>query len=138
MANDLRTLLNTAKAENPDALRDPAIRERVARLHTQIEYTRLLITRALSKVLKGEKGWPEVPFAKLQWGYISLWLAELALDVLGPTGALLKGAPGRDRRRRLGSGLRVAALHDDRRGPHRGAEEHHRRPRPEARALTPA
>jgi len=26
--------------------------------------------------------------------YISLWLAELALDVLGPTGALLKGAPG--------------------------------------------
>ena len=47
-----------------------------------------------SKVLKGEKGWPEVPLAKLQWGYISLWLAELALDVLGPTGALLKGAPG--------------------------------------------
>ena len=85
---------NTAKAENPDALRDPAIRERVARLHTQIEYTRLLIARALSKVLKGEKGWPEVPLAKLQWGYISLWLAELALDVLGPTGALLKGAPG--------------------------------------------
>ena len=44
--------------------------------------------------MKGEKGWPEVPLAKLQWGYISLWLAELALDVLGPTGALLKGAPG--------------------------------------------
>ncbi len=45
-------------------------------------------------MLKGEKGWPEVPLAKLQWGYISLWLAELALDVLGPTGTLLKGAPG--------------------------------------------
>ena len=81
-------------AENPDALRDPAIRERVAKLHIQIESTRLLIARALSKVLKGEKGWPEVPLAKLQWGYISLWLAELALDVLGPTGTLLKGAPG--------------------------------------------
>jgi alkylation response protein AidB-like acyl-CoA dehydrogenase len=94
MAQDLRTLLQTAKAENPEALRDPAIRERVARLHIQIESTRLLIARALSKVLKGEKGWPEVPLAKLQWGYISLWLAELALDVLGPTGTLLKGAPG--------------------------------------------
>jgi alkylation response protein AidB-like acyl-CoA dehydrogenase len=94
MAQDLRTLLQTARVENPDALRDPAIRERVARLHIQIEATRLLIARALSKVLKGEKGWPEVPLAKLQWGYISLWLAELALDVLGPTGALLKGAPG--------------------------------------------
>jgi len=94
MAQDLRALLQTARVENPDALRDPAIRERVAKLHIQIEATRLLIARALSKVLKGEKGWPEVPLAKLQWGYISLWLAELALDVLGPTGALLKGAPG--------------------------------------------
>jgi alkylation response protein AidB-like acyl-CoA dehydrogenase len=53
-----------------------------------------LIARALSKVLNGEKGWPEVPLAKLQWGYISLWLAELALDLLGPTGVLTKGAPG--------------------------------------------
>jgi alkylation response protein AidB-like acyl-CoA dehydrogenase len=83
----------TAKAENP-GVGDPAIRERVAELHMQIDFTRLLIARALSKVLKGEKGWPEVPLAKLQWGYISLWLAELALDILGPTGALLKGAPG--------------------------------------------
>ena len=138
MAQDLRTLLQTAKAENPDALRDPAIRERVAELHMQIDFTRLLIARALSKVLKGEKGWPEVPLAKLQWGYISLWLAELALDVLGPTGALLKGAPGRGRRRHVGPQLRVAALHDDRRRPHRGPEEHHRRPRPQARTLTPA
>jgi alkylation response protein AidB-like acyl-CoA dehydrogenase len=94
MAQDLRNLLQTARAENPDALHDPAIRERIAKLHIQIEATRLLIARALSKVLKGEKGWPEVPLAKLQWGYISLWLAELALDILGPTGTLLKGAPG--------------------------------------------
>jgi alkylation response protein AidB-like acyl-CoA dehydrogenase len=92
MAQDLRALLETAKVVNPEALRDPQIRDRVARLHTQIEFTRLLIARALSKVLKGEKGWPEVPLAKLQWGYISLWLAELALDVLGPTGTLLKGS----------------------------------------------
>jgi alkylation response protein AidB-like acyl-CoA dehydrogenase len=94
MAQDLRAVLQTAKAVNPDALRDPAIRDRVARLHIQIEYTRLLLMRALSKVLNGEKGWPEVPLAKLQWGYISLWLAELALDVLGPTSVLTKGAPG--------------------------------------------
>lgn len=94
MANELRALLETAKAVNPEALRDPAIRDRVARLHTQIEYTRLLIARALTKVLRGEKGFPEVPLSKLQWGYISLWLAELALDVLGPTSVLAKGAPG--------------------------------------------
>jgi alkylation response protein AidB-like acyl-CoA dehydrogenase len=94
MAADLRNLLETARVVNPAALEDPQIRDRVARLHTQIETTRLLLSRALSKVLQGDKGWPEVPLSKLQWGYISLWLAELALDVLGPTGALLKGAPG--------------------------------------------
>ncbi len=94
MANELRALLETAKAVNPDALRDPAIRDRVARLHTQIEFTRLLIARALTKVLRGEKGFPEVPLSKLQWGSISLCLAELALDVLGPTSVLTKGAPG--------------------------------------------
>ncbi len=94
MAQDLRNLVETARVVNPAALDDPQIRDRVARLHTQIETTRLLLARALSKVLQGEKGWPEVPLSKLQWGYISLWLAELALDVLGPTGALLKGAPG--------------------------------------------
>ncbi len=94
MAQELKAVLETAKSLNPAALDDPIIRDRVARLHTQIEFTRLLIARALSKVLNGEKGWPEVPLAKLQWGYISLWLAELALDVLGPVGALTKGAPG--------------------------------------------
>ena len=135
MANDLRTLLNTAKAENPDALRDPAIRERVARLHTQIEYTRLLIARALSKVLKGEKGWPEVPIAKLQWGYISLWLAGARARRARPHRRAAQGRARRDRRRRVGARLRVAALHDHRCRSHRGPEEHHRRPRPQARAL---
>ena len=56
-----------ARAVNPDALRDPELRERIARAHTDIEYTRLLNYRALSKILKGEPNWPEVPLAKLQW-----------------------------------------------------------------------
>ena len=85
-------------------------------------------------MLKGEKGWPEVPLAKLQWGYISLWLAELALDVLGPTGALLKGAPGAvdggmwarnyvwQRYTTIGAGPTEV-------------KKHHRRPRPQARTL---
>ncbi len=94
MANDLRQLLQTAKAVNPGALRDPLIRDRVGQLHTQIEFTRMLLERALSKVLQGEKGFPEVPLSKLQWGYISLWLAELAIDVLGPAGLVTKGGEG--------------------------------------------
>ena len=60
---------------------------------TQLELTRLLNARALSKILKGEKNWPEVPLAKLQWSYLSQTIAELGVDVLGPTGVLTKGGP---------------------------------------------
>ncbi len=65
----------------------------LARAHTDVEYTRLLNYRALSKVLKGEPNWPEVPLAKLQWSHLAQTLAELAVDLLGPAGVLARGGP---------------------------------------------
>jgi alkylation response protein AidB-like acyl-CoA dehydrogenase len=93
MAADLRAMISAARAVNPDALDDPSIRERVARLYTEIELTKLLNYRALTKIIKGQKNWPEVPLAKLQWSYLAQALAELALDLLGPNGLLAKGSP---------------------------------------------
>jgi alkylation response protein AidB-like acyl-CoA dehydrogenase len=93
MAADLRSMIAATRSVNPDALDDPDVRERIARAYTQIEFTRLLNARALSKVLKGEKTWPEVPLAKLQWSHLSQYLAELAVDMLGPSGLLLRGGP---------------------------------------------
>jgi alkylation response protein AidB-like acyl-CoA dehydrogenase len=93
MRIELDNLIETARTQNPAALEDPEIRERIARLWTQLELTRLLNARALSKILKGEKNWPEVPLAKLQWSYLSQTIAELGVDVLGPTGVLAKGGP---------------------------------------------
>ncbi len=93
MRIELDNLIATAREQNPDALEDPGIRDRIARLWTQLELTRLLNARALSKILKGEKNWPEVPLAKLQWSYLSQTIAELGVDVLGPTGVLAKGGP---------------------------------------------
>jgi alkylation response protein AidB-like acyl-CoA dehydrogenase len=90
---ELDEMIAAARRHNPAALADPEIRDRVARAHTQIELTRLLNARALSKVLKGEKGWPEVPLAKLQWSHLSQYLAELGVDILGPAGVLAKGGP---------------------------------------------
>ena len=90
---ELDAMIATARAHNPDALADPGLRDRIARLHTQVELTRLLNARALSKVLKGERTWPEVPIAKLQWSHLSQALAELNLDLLGPMGVLAKGGP---------------------------------------------
>jgi alkylation response protein AidB-like acyl-CoA dehydrogenase len=93
MRADLDSMINLAKAVNPDALRDPEIRERIARAHTDIEYTKLLNYRALSKILRNEKNWPEVPLAKLQWSHLAQTLAELAVDLLGPAGMMAKGGP---------------------------------------------
>jgi alkylation response protein AidB-like acyl-CoA dehydrogenase len=93
LKSELDRMIETARRHNPAALRDPAIRERIARAWTQIELTRLLNQRALSKVLKGERNWPEVPLAKLQWSFLSQSLAELNIDILGPVGLLAKGGP---------------------------------------------
>jgi len=93
MKADLESMVSLARAVNPDALRDPELRERIARAHTDIEYTRLLNYRALSKILKGEPNWPEVPLAKLQWSHLAQTLADLACDLLGPAAILSKGGP---------------------------------------------
>ena len=93
LRSDLDAMIALARRHNPDALVDPDIRDRVARMYTQVELTRLLNARALSKVLKGEKTWPEVPIAKLQWSHLSQALAELNVDMLGPIGVLAKGGP---------------------------------------------
>jgi len=92
MKADLDAMIATARSANPAALDEPELRERIARAYTQIEYTRLLNYRALSKILKGEPNWPEVPIAKLQWSYLAQTLAELAVDLLGPAGMFAKGA----------------------------------------------
>jgi alkylation response protein AidB-like acyl-CoA dehydrogenase len=92
MAADLRAMISAARGVNPDSLDDPAIRERIARIYTEIEFTKLLNYRALTKIIKGQKNWPEVPLAKLQWSYLAQALAELAVDLLGPNGLLHRGS----------------------------------------------
>ncbi len=93
MASDLRAMISATRATNPAALDDPEIRERIARAYTDIEFTKLLNYRALTKIIKGQKNWPEVPLAKLQWSHLAQTLAELAVDLLGPAGLLAKGGP---------------------------------------------
>ena len=93
MKIELDNMIASARKHNPAALEDPEIRERLARVWTQITLTRLLNYRALTKVLKGEKSWPEVQLAKLQWSYLSQTLAELGCDMLGAAGILARGGP---------------------------------------------
>ncbi|MGZ8733804.1 MAG: acyl-CoA dehydrogenase family protein, partial [Acidimicrobiia bacterium] len=53
MAADLRAMISTARSVSPAALDDPELRERIARAFTDIELTRLLNYRALTKIIKG-------------------------------------------------------------------------------------
>ena len=93
MRADLDAMVSLARSVNPAALDDPSLRERIARAHTDIEYTRLLNYRALSRILRDEKPWPEVPLAKLQWSHLAQTLAELAVDLLGPEAMYAKPSP---------------------------------------------
>jgi alkylation response protein AidB-like acyl-CoA dehydrogenase len=93
LSADLRAMVEAARALNPEALEDPVMEDRLARAWTEIELTRLLVYRALSKVMRGEKNWPEVPFSKLQYSVLAQTLAELAVDLLGPAGLLTRGGP---------------------------------------------
>jgi alkylation response protein AidB-like acyl-CoA dehydrogenase len=92
MRSDLDAMVSLARSLNPAALQDPELRQRIARAHIDIEYTKLLNYRALSKILKNQKNWPEVPLAKLQWSHLAQTLAELAVDLLGPAGIMAKGS----------------------------------------------
>ena len=94
MRADLDSMVSLARSVNPGALDDPELRTRIADAHTRIEYTKLLNYRALSKILRNERNWPEVPLAKLQWSYLAQTLAELAMDLLGPDALAAKGSPG--------------------------------------------
>ena len=135
MANDLRTLLNTAKAENPDALRDPVDpRSRRAAAHAD----RVHAAADRARAVEGAEGREGLARGAARQAAVGLHLAVARgarARRARPDRHAAEGRARRDRRRRVGPRLRVAALHDDRRRPHRGAEEHHRRPRPQARAL---
>jgi alkylation response protein AidB-like acyl-CoA dehydrogenase len=93
MASDLKAIVSLARSENPDALGDPVLMDRVGRVHAEIELTRLLNYRALTKIIRGEPNWPEVPLAKLQWSSIAQSIADIAIDLLGPGGVLARGGP---------------------------------------------
>lgn len=93
LAADLRAMIEAARSVNPGGLADPVIQDRLAGAWTEIELARLLSLRALSRIIKGERPWPEVQFAKLEWSRLAQSVAELAVDLLGPAGVLARGGP---------------------------------------------
>ncbi|MFT7601679.1 MAG: alkylation response protein AidB-like acyl-CoA dehydrogenase [Acidimicrobiales bacterium] len=85
---------------------DPAIRQELAWVHTQVEIMRYLGMRTLTKFLSGEHPGPDASIFKLYWSEYHRKVTELSMHILGadalvvdgkfPTSAFATDAPGAD------------------------------------------
>lgn len=74
------------------AIEDPGVRRRIVRAGTRIEAMRLNGMRYLTKQLKGEKLGAETSINKLHRAQLEIELGELAVEIQGSAGTLMKGA----------------------------------------------
>lgn len=72
---------------------DPAIRQRLAQTHIEVEIMRLLGMRTLTGFLQGKQPGPGESAFKLYWSEYHKRATELALDILGPD-AMIHTGPG--------------------------------------------
>jgi alkylation response protein AidB-like acyl-CoA dehydrogenase len=86
-------LLEVAKQRA--AVRDPVVRQKLARVYLEGELLKLVSQRAISGALHGREMGPESSIAKLVWSEAEQHLGEVAGDVLGPDANT--GRWGRDR-----------------------------------------
>jgi alkylation response protein AidB-like acyl-CoA dehydrogenase len=83
----LKKLVQTAKHERSDGVtpaEDPVIREKIARLHVDLQGLRFTNYRALTGLVKTGVPGPEGSIAKLHWSETNQRLVKLALEILGP------------------------------------------------------
>ncbi len=86
LSRKLDQLLTTPGAA--EALTDPRIRDRVAGVYADIACMRWMCNRSLAQMRNGQPAGPDGSLAKLAWGRADQRLAELAMDVLGPSATL--------------------------------------------------
>ena len=72
---------------------DPVARQKIAAVAMEVELLRLNILRAFSKVLNGKELGPEASFTKLYWSHMWQRMAELAVELQGPSAPLAAGDP---------------------------------------------
>jgi len=73
------------------AIDDPVVRQKLGRAITEVEIIRLNCLRALSRYLGGEDRGSDASLIKLFWSTAAQNMSEMAVDVLGPMGALASG-----------------------------------------------
>jgi alkylation response protein AidB-like acyl-CoA dehydrogenase len=87
----LKELARSSPRFGRPASEDPAIRRRIASADLRIEAMRLSGMRFLTKQLRGEPLGSETSINKLLRAELEIELGELAVEILGSRGALMKG-----------------------------------------------
>jgi alkylation response protein AidB-like acyl-CoA dehydrogenase len=86
--------LATSNSHNGEPIAsDPVVRDRLAQLYIESEIFRLTNYRGLTKIMKRGVPGPEGSLGKWHWAEINQALMELMIELQGPYGQLVEGAP---------------------------------------------
>jgi alkylation response protein AidB-like acyl-CoA dehydrogenase len=91
----LDELIDTARRtlrNGRPATEDPLIRQKLAQIYTDVEILRLSTYRSVTRFQRGQRPGPEGSIDKLFWSETAQRLFEVAMEVLGPQGQLVKGS----------------------------------------------
>jgi alkylation response protein AidB-like acyl-CoA dehydrogenase len=91
----LDELIDTARRtlrNGRPATEDPLIRQKLAQVYTEVEILRLSTYRSITRFQRGQRPGPEGSLDKLFWSETTQRLFEVAMDILGPQGQLVKGS----------------------------------------------
>jgi alkylation response protein AidB-like acyl-CoA dehydrogenase len=93
----LDELIDTARRtlrNGRPATEDPLIRQKLAQIYTDVEILRLSTYRSITRFQRGQRPGPEGSIDKLFWSETAQRLFEVAMEILGPQGQLVKGSKG--------------------------------------------
>ena len=91
----LDALIDTARRtlrNGRPATEDPLIRQKLAQIYTAVEILRLSTYRSITRYQSGQPPGPEGSIDKLFWSETAQCLFEVAMQILGPHGQLVKGS----------------------------------------------
>jgi alkylation response protein AidB-like acyl-CoA dehydrogenase len=91
----LDALIDTARRtlrNGRPAAEDPLIRQKLAQIYTDVEILRLSSYRSITRYQRGQRPGPEGSIDKLFWSETAQRLFEVAMEILGPQGQLVKGS----------------------------------------------
>jgi alkylation response protein AidB-like acyl-CoA dehydrogenase len=91
--NRLIELSRTVRRNGHTASQDPLVRQKLAQCYAEIEIMRLNQLRAFSRITATGIPGPEGSIQKIFWSELNQRVQQLAQELLGPYGQLMKGDP---------------------------------------------